>query len=122
MNIHCYCGGDYELPRKLKKELLVGFDAFCSEQCLYQLLVDEGRGTQGMFETMPRWRIEPSQMDEPTDFWCQETRQFFRSRLEATFARWCDANAIDWEYEPHTIRLSDTQTYTPDFLRKTFGS
>lgn len=112
MNVHCYCGKGYELPRGLKKESLVGFDSFCGEECLYQLLLDEGLPD---LRTKDRREIEPSQMDEPIEFWCKETRQFFRSRLEATFARWCDANAIEWEYEPYTIRLDDTHTYTPDF-------
>jgi len=112
MNVHCYCGRGYEIPRKVKKELLVGFDAFCGEECLYQLLVDEGRTDLRVKD----WQgVEPSQMDEPTEFWCKETRRFFRSRIEATFARWCDANVIKWEYEPYTIRFKENQTYTPDF-------
>ena len=116
MHIHCYCGKGYELPRRLKRESLVGFDSFCGEECLYQLLLDEGYASR-VRGPLSFWkeRIEPSQMDEPTEFWCKETRRFFRSRLEATFARWCDANAIEWEYEAYTIRLDDTHTYTPDF-------
>jgi hypothetical protein len=54
-------------------------------------------------------------MGDPFDFWCRETRRYYRSKSEAVFARWCDANAIDWEYEPYTIRFTDTKTYTPDF-------
>jgi hypothetical protein len=109
MNVHCYCGRGYEIPRKVKKELLVGFDAFCGEECLYQLLVDEGLRNK-------QWpEMESSVMDPPTEFWCKETRRYFRSRLEAAFARWCEANAIKWEYEAYTIRLKDNQTYTPDF-------
>lgn len=112
MNVHCYCGRGYELPYRLKKELLVGFDAFCGEECLYELLVTEG-SPNCEIDSLPE--IEPSAMDEPTEFWCRETRQYFRSRLEATFARWCDFNLIQWDYEKYTIRLKENQTYTPDF-------
>jgi hypothetical protein len=112
VNIHCYCGRGYEIHYKHKKQLLVGFDAFCGEECLYQLLVEEGSRN---FDIESRQDIEHSRMDEPTEFWCRETGQYFRSRYEATFARWCDANAIDWRYEPYTIRFKENQTYTPDF-------
>jgi hypothetical protein len=111
-NIHCYCGRGYELPYKLKKELLVGFDAFCGEECLYQLLVDEGV-ENGIIEKHSL--IYPTKMESPTEFWCRETRRYYRSRSEATFARWCEVNGIDWKYEPYTIRFRENQTYTPDF-------
>jgi hypothetical protein len=54
-------------------------------------------------------------MGEPFDYWCRETRRFYRSRSEATFARWCVANQIKWEYEPYTIRFAVRKSYTPDF-------
>jgi len=112
MHIHCYCGRGYELHCKHKKQLLVGFDAFCGEECLYELLVSEGYKDQSI-TSHPE--IEPSRMESPTEYWCNESHQFFRSRLEATFARWCDANSIAWEYEPYTIRFNNGRMYTPDF-------
>jgi hypothetical protein len=113
MNIHCYCGRGYDLHYKLKKQLLSSFDAFCGEECLYELLVEEGFKDRSRMYTHPL--IYPSHMDAPFDFWCKETKQFFRSRSEATFARWCDANEIDWRYETYTIRFKSNYTYTPDF-------
>lgn len=112
MNVHCYCGKGYELHSRLRKELLAGFDAFCGEGCLYKLLVEEGFENRSITE---KYGVEPSRMDSPTEFWCRETTRFYRSKLEAAFARWCDANYIEWEYEPYTIRLKQNQTYTPDF-------
>jgi len=43
----------------------------------------------------------------------------FRSRLEAQAAYYFDTLWLDWEYEPHMIKLSNGETYVPDFyLRK----
>ena len=112
MRVHCYCGKGYELYYKLKKELLVGFDAFCGEECLFGLLETEGFSGRGI---VTRPEIEPSVMEPPIEFWCRETGHYFRSRLEATFAKWCDFNSIRWDYEKYTIRLANTQSYTPDF-------
>jgi len=112
MNVHCYCGRGYELSYKLKKESLVGFDAFCGEECLYDLLVTEGKPHDVISSHS---LVCPSRMDQPTEFWCKETRRHYRSRSEATFARWCMYNSIDCEYEPYTIRFKENFTYTPDF-------
>lgn len=112
MNVHCYCGKGYELHYKLKKQLLSGFDAFCGEECLYQLLTTEGDPFAVIDEHS---LIYPSHMDQPTEFWCRETKRYYRSRSEAAFARWCTCNAIDWEYEPYTIRFKERFTYSPDF-------
>lgn len=112
MKIHCYCGKGYELHYKLKKQLLQGFDAFCGGDCLFKLLLDEGFNDTGIERLH---LIYPSQMDEPFDYYCNETKRYFRSRSEATFARWCNANGIKWEYEKYTIRWKYNQSYTPDF-------
>ena len=40
----------------------------------------------------------------------------FRSKWERDFARWLDAKAIQWEYEPRHFVLSDGRRYTPDFM------
>lgn len=37
-----------------------------------------------------------------------------RSRLEAGFAAWLDANGFDWEYEPQAF-ASEAGQYLPDF-------
>jgi hypothetical protein len=74
--------------------------------------VDEGFKDAGV-ERHPL--IYPSKMEEPFDYWCKETGQFFRSKSEATFVRWCVANGIDWKYEPYTLQFHDRQSYTPDF-------
>ncbi len=38
----------------------------------------------------------------------------FRSKTESTFAKWCDTNKQEWQYEPEG--LTDGQTsYLPDF-------
>lgn len=112
MNIHCYCGKGYELHYKQKKQLLSGFDAFCSGDCLHELLIE--KGTQDV-ATARHSLVYPSQMWEPVEYWCRETRRFYRSRSEATFARWSNINGITWEYEPYMIRFRENQTYTPDF-------
>ena len=54
-------------------------------------------------------------MGEPFDYFCPRTKNFFRSKSEATFVIWCDINLIIWEYEPYTIRFTSTRSYTPDF-------
>lgn len=118
MNINCYCGKGYELHYKQKKQLLQGFDAFCGGDCLYKILLDEGFKDTGIERL--HW-VYPSQMNEPFDYWCRETKQYFRSRSEATFARWCEANQIRWEYEPYMIRFKHNQTYTPDFWLPDFS-
>lgn len=112
MNVHCYCGRGYELSHKIKKQLLSGFDAFCGEECLLQLLVDEGFEDSGINKYH---KVYPSEMHIPFDYWCKETREYYRSRSEATFARWCEANCIAWEYEPYMIKFDYKSTYTPDF-------
>jgi hypothetical protein len=113
MNVYCYCGRGYEASRSTRKELLVGFDAFCGEECLYQLLVEEGY--RDSHDIIHHPKIEYSRMETPTEFWCRETRHYYRSRLEAAFARWCVANCIEWEYEVYAIRFKENQSYTPDF-------
>ena len=40
----------------------------------------------------------------------------FRSRLEARWAIFFDDMEWPWQYEQHTLRLSDGSHYTPDFL------
>ena len=115
MNVNCYCGKGYELPQKQKKYLLVGLDAFCSGECLYELLVAEGTLESAIIEIENDSLISKSMMEVPSEYWCKETKKHYRSKSEATFARWCNANGIDWEYEPYTIQLNDRQTYTPDF-------
>ena len=112
MNIHCYCGKRYDLPRAQKKQLLFGFDAFCSGECLYELLVTEGVED---FLIGRHSLIYPGEMWEAAEYWCKENRQFFRSKSEATFARWCNINGIEWKYEPYMIRFKENQSYTPDF-------
>jgi hypothetical protein len=39
----------------------------------------------------------------------------FRSRMEATFAIWCDQNRFKWVYEPEGL-TNGRQRYLPDFL------
>lgn len=41
---------------------------------------------------------------------------YFRSNWEANFARICNYEKRNWEYEPTTFRLSSGKGYTPDFL------
>jgi len=41
---------------------------------------------------------------------------YFRSNWEANFARICDYNNKEWEYETKTFALSNGRNYTPDFL------
>ena len=42
--------------------------------------------------------------------------QYFRSAWEANFARILNYQGKTWSYEPTTFQLSDTMSYTPDFL------
>jgi hypothetical protein len=113
MNVNCYCGKGFELPYSTRRQLLAGFDAFCGEECLYQLLVDEGHKDNGAIAKIPS--IVPSLMTEPNVFWCRETRRYYRSKSEAIFARWCNSNCIEWEYERYMFKFIDNKTYTPDF-------
>jgi hypothetical protein len=39
----------------------------------------------------------------------------FRSRMEYSFAVWCDGKRVSWEYESATYDLGDGVFYTPDF-------
>lgn len=45
----------------------------------------------------------------------------FRSRLEARWATFFNATELEWEYEPATFRLSNRQSYTPDFYLPEVG-
>ena len=113
MNIRCYCGRGFDLYYKQRKQLLQGFDTFCGGECLYKYLVDTNITRQP--DIWKNGEVYPGQMNEPFDYWCRETRRFYRSRSEATFARWCVANQIKYEYEPYTIQLPGRKSYTPDF-------
>jgi hypothetical protein len=44
-----------------------------------------------------------------------------RSRLEARWATFFTAAALDWEYEPRTFSLRNNQIYTPDFYLPEVG-
>jgi hypothetical protein len=46
----------------------------------------------------------------------QYSQVLFRSRLEATYARYFGACKVQWEYEPHTYQIDAFQWYTPDFI------
>lgn len=113
MTINCYCGSGFDLPFKQRKQLLQGFDSFCSGDCLYKYILDTGLTIEP--DILKNGFIYPSIMNEPSDYWCRETQRFYRSRSEATFARWCEANQIRYAYEPYTIRFTTRRSYTPDF-------
>lgn len=119
MNVHCYCGEGYELYYKTKKQLLHPFDAFCGEHCLLKYLKENNLFGGGDIEVIPN--IYPSDMSPPCEYWCKETKRFYRSRSEATFARWCNFNGIIWEYEPYKIWLDHRMPYTPDFWLPALG-
>lgn len=45
----------------------------------------------------------------------EDLQCYFRSNWEANFARICNFEGLDWEYEPETFILESGKTYTPDF-------
>jgi len=45
----------------------------------------------------------------------EDVGQYFRSEWEAQYARFLNANGIEWVYEPKTFALTETLNYTPDF-------
>lgn len=54
--------------------------------------------------------------------WTEYGGRKFRSKWEATFARWLDHIGMPWEYEPKRFVMSNGSGYTPDFRVQTpFG-
>ena len=45
----------------------------------------------------------------------EDLGQYFRSEWEAAYARYLNANDVEWTYEPRTFEISKTMNYTPDF-------
>ena len=41
---------------------------------------------------------------------------WLRSSWEYIYAKWLDKQGMEWEYEPKTYKLSNGETYRPDFL------
>jgi hypothetical protein len=65
--------------------------------------------------------VYPSEMDQPFDYYCKETRAFYRSKAESTFAIWCSRKDIECRYEPYMIKFTSRRTYNPDFYLPKFG-
>ncbi len=119
MTKNCFCGRGFELHYTKIKQLLVGFETFCSGDCLHKYLVDNDFNAGREIEEFPN--VYPAQMDEPFDYWCKQTRTFFRSKSESTFAVWCDHSSIKWKYEPYRLYLQLQTSYTPDFWLPELG-
>ena len=120
MRKQCYCGKGFELHYRNRKQLLHGFDLFCSGKCLNWYLVNHNCGyLSTVIENHPM--VYPSEMDQPFDYYCPVTKRFYRAKGEATFAIWCNQLGIVWEYEPYTIRFTSRKTYNPDFYLPRFG-
>lgn len=113
MRKQCYCGEGFELYYKHKKQLLHGFDLFCSGACLLYYL--RKRSFVRPINISANGLIYPSEMGEPFDYYCPITKRAYRSKSEAIFAIWCDIHLVVWEYEQYTIRFTATRSYTPDF-------
>lgn len=45
----------------------------------------------------------------------EDLGQYFRSEWEAAYARYLNANDVEWTYEPRTFEITETINYTPDF-------
>jgi hypothetical protein len=46
----------------------------------------------------------------------EDLGRYFRSRWEANYARYLNLLGLEWEYEPCQVLLSDSSSYTPDFV------
>jgi len=108
-----------ELPFIQRKQLLSGFDLFCSGLCLISKLVAEGEEDNKRIAA--ERRVYPSQMNAPFDYYCNFLRRSFRSKSEAVVASFLFLHNIQWKYEPYAIALEGNKSYTPDFWLENFS-
>jgi hypothetical protein len=106
-SFRCYCNKEITFSRQEERNLLDGFEIFCSQKCLLQYI-------SNAVVSPPKLTRNPPKVNCDFDFYDPKTKQFFRSLYEVWFARFLNQHSIQFIYEAHAFSLSG-RYYTPDF-------
>jgi len=113
VSITCFCGSSFELPTKKRKQLLTGFERFCSAYCLQKYLQSLPDKYEDPFDHCD---IEERFLGDPHEYWDCALDMYFRSSYEAIAAKFFTAIGEPWKYEPCVIFLQGRKQYNPDFF------
>jgi predicted nuclease of restriction endonuclease-like RecB superfamily len=107
MRFRCVCGRTINLSQKEAQRIIHDEQQFCSLACLYNTIVN----TDWPKLDYPR---NDSYLSTPHEVWDKVTKRHYRSFFEAYLARFFVDKGLDYQYEPHIIKVGTAQ-YTPDF-------